>query len=105
MRPPSSLTLTLSLICVAALGYAEFIAREIRNPFFEYCTTKAFGWPLPWKIYYCECQKNEIASPLLHLLVNFALLPAIGISTYLLMKLARRVLPPNIQATSEASQL
>ena len=30
--------------------------RNERNPFSEFCTTRAYGYPFPIKMAYCECE-------------------------------------------------
>ena len=49
----STKVLFLSMLLVVATGL--FLLRHARNDFFEYCTTRAYGLPLPWRVDNCEC--------------------------------------------------
>ncbi len=58
----------------------------VRNPFFEFCTTRAYGWPLPWRIDYCPCDsapdhnQERTDYPLLPWLVTTGLAGSVGIA-------------------------
>lgn len=41
------------LMALAAAGLVLYSQRNNEYP--DYCTTKAYGWPLPWRIDNCEC--------------------------------------------------
>lgn len=41
-----------SLLVGSLLLYSQ---RHARNDYFEYCTTKAYGLPYPWRIENCPC--------------------------------------------------
>jgi hypothetical protein len=45
----------LFLISMVVGGLLIYSTRHARNDLYEYCTTRAFGWPFPWRIDHCEC--------------------------------------------------
>lgn len=47
----------------AALATAE-------NDLFQFCTTKAYGWPVPWQMDYCECEGAVTVYPAVNALIN-----------------------------------
>lgn len=49
------------------------------NVFFEYCTTKAHGFPFPWRMDYCECEQTNRTVEPLWVICNFAILGLLSI--------------------------
>ena len=43
---------SVTLAIASAYVYSQ---REARNRSYEYCTTRAYGWPFPSRIDNCEC--------------------------------------------------
>jgi hypothetical protein len=48
-------TLAVFLLSLLVSGGYVHSQRNARNNLFEYCTTKAHGWPYPWRIDNCPC--------------------------------------------------
>ncbi len=49
-----------------------------RNDFFECCTTRAYGFPLPWHIGWCLCGKSNLPVNPLYIFVNIGLILGFG---------------------------
>jgi hypothetical protein len=60
---------------LVASAASLFFFRSTRNDFFEYCTTRAYGLPLPWRIDNCECdgQGGLTEYPISYAVINIAL--------------------------------
>jgi len=72
----------MAFILVAVAGSALLYSlKAARNDFFEYCTTKAYGLPLPWKIENCECdgRGGQTAYPAEHAAINVASVAIVAI--------------------------
>lgn len=67
---------------VAGSVVAAFAKTE--NDFFQFCTTKAYGWPLPWRIAYCECEGSKTTFPTTSKIVNFAMIAGSGVAGFAL---------------------
>ncbi|WP_157211029.1 hypothetical protein [Verrucomicrobium spinosum] len=50
-----SSTLVIFLTSLLAGSLLVCSQRNARNGYFEYCTTKAYGFPYPWLIENCPC--------------------------------------------------
>lgn len=50
-----SATLGIFLASLLAGSLLVYSQRNARNDYFEYCTTKAYGFPYPWLIENCPC--------------------------------------------------
>jgi hypothetical protein len=50
-----SATLGILLTSLLAGSLLVYSQRNARNDYFEYCTTKAYGFPYPWLIESCPC--------------------------------------------------
>lgn len=48
-------TILVFLISVLAAALLVYSWRHTQNGTYEHCTTRAFGWPFPWRIDNCEC--------------------------------------------------
>ncbi len=57
---------------IAALSKTE-------NDFFQFCTTKAYGCPTPWKIDWCPCEKGMPTHPSKYIVVNLSVIAGSGI--------------------------
>ncbi|MGJ8696205.1 MAG: hypothetical protein ACSHYF_07795 [Verrucomicrobiaceae bacterium] len=64
--------LMVFFLVVVVGGVVLFSLKGGRNLFFEYCTTKAYGFPFPWKIENCECdgRGGETVYPLGNRVIN-----------------------------------
>lgn len=80
MKRPTIFVFLLSLLLV---GFSVYSLRHTRNDFYEFCTTKAFGWPFAWRIDNCECdgQGGLTEFPSSTLAMNSGAVLAIGIVT------------------------
>jgi len=63
----------------------------IENDFFQFCTTKAYGWPAPLRIEYCLCEGERTDFPAWAKLANGGLVLASGLFGFMIPPvLARR---------------
>jgi hypothetical protein len=69
--------IVVAVSLVAALSKTE-------NDFFQFCTTKAYGWPAPWKIDYCECEGSKTVYPTTSKIANSLLVVGSGIAGFAL---------------------
>ena len=72
---------------VVAMGVAGSVVAVLakrENDFFQFCTTKAYGWPAPWKIDYCECEGSKTTYPTASKIVNFSLIAGSGVACFAL---------------------
>jgi hypothetical protein len=67
---------------VAGSVVAAFAKTE--NDFFQFCTTKAYGWPAPWRIDYCECEGSKTTFPTTSKIVNFSMIAGSEIAGFAL---------------------
>jgi len=44
-----------------------------RNPGFKFCTTQAYGYPLPWYVDWCSCERSRSPFQIHYWLGNFVL--------------------------------
>ena len=77
--------LKAGLIAIIAVGTIEAMLANKENDSFQFCTTKAYGWPAPWKIAYCECEGGETIYPKLSVLVNLSTIIGGGIAGFILL--------------------
>ena len=47
------------MACTALLLAASLGSTYVRNDVFEFCTTKAHGFPCPWFFDWCECEHRS----------------------------------------------
>ena len=89
-------TIFAFLLSVLLGGLTVYSLRHTRNDFYEYCTTRAFGWPFAWRIDNCECdgQGGLTECPASTLAMNSGAVLCFGIVTtslfHLLSRLPRR---------------
>ncbi|MBN1919028.1 MAG: hypothetical protein JW889_14065 [Verrucomicrobia bacterium] len=62
-RIPRCRTLPLLVFLVTTASMAVWILSlaGTRNSFFEFCTTRAYGHPFPWRVDWCLCAKGRPA--------------------------------------------
>ena len=65
----------------------KLLAPRVENDIFQFCTTKAYDWPLPWQINYCSCEGGKIVYPSMSIALNIGMIKLFGI-ILLLWKLA-----------------
>ncbi|MEM9018539.1 MAG: hypothetical protein AAGC68_16130, partial [Verrucomicrobiota bacterium] len=70
MKQPLKAALLGGLIALIAAGAVEASLAQSRNTLFEFCTTKAYGWPAPWRMDYCECGGLKTEYPFKSMLIN-----------------------------------
>ncbi|MAE62282.1 MAG: hypothetical protein CMJ49_13115 [Planctomycetaceae bacterium] len=61
------------VICLAVTGTVFLAFCWGRNDLWEICTTKAYGFPMPWYIDHCLCGKGQTAVNPLFCFVNLIL--------------------------------
>ena len=78
-RPP----IFVFAISVLLGGLIVYSLRHTRNDWYEFCTTRAFGWPFAWRIDNCECdgQGGLTEFPSSTLALNSGMVVAFGIVT------------------------
>lgn len=72
---------------VALTSELEKLLARVENDIFQFCTTKAYDWPLPWQINYCSCEGGKIVYPSMSIALNIGMIKLFGI-ILLLWKLA-----------------
>jgi len=80
MNRPLKTGLIAGIGAIVAVGAIEAAFANTENDFFQFCTTKAYGWPAPWKIDYCECEGVKTAYPATSKIMNFAAIAVCGIA-------------------------
>jgi hypothetical protein len=63
MDIPSKIGLKAGIAAILAVAGLEAALASVENDFFQFCTTKAYGWPAPWRIDYCECEGAKTVYP------------------------------------------
>ena len=48
-------------LCSLGLLAVSLATLGVHNDVFEFCTTQAYGLPLPWRFEWCECVRDETA--------------------------------------------
>ena len=76
--------LFVSIISMTLVGSLMAFMAKAENDFFQFCTTKAYGWPLPWKIDHCLCEKGASNFPVFYIIVNIGVVFGFGIVAFLL---------------------
>jgi len=71
--------LRASGIVMLIVGSLVAVMAHSENDSFQFCTTKAYGWPAPWKIDYCECEGGQTIYPPLSAIINVGLILASGL--------------------------
>jgi hypothetical protein len=66
-------------IVMLIVGSLVAVMARSENDSFQFCTTKAYGWPAPWKIDYCECEGGQTTYPPLSAIINVGLILASGL--------------------------
>ena len=84
MRHPLKIGIIAAVVAVLLLGIVEISLARSENDFFQFCTTKAYGWPTPWKIDYCECNGLKTVYPAFNFSVNIGLILAGGLASLIL---------------------
>ena len=67
---------------MAVVGAVMGIFAGTENAFFEFCTTKAYGWPAPWRIDYCPCEGDRTVFPLPSIMINIGVIIASGLAAF-----------------------
>jgi len=66
-------------IVMLIVGSLVAVMARSENDSFQFCTTKAYGWPAPWKIDHCECEGGQTIYPALSAIINVGLILASGL--------------------------
>lgn len=79
-----SLKIGLIAGSVAIIGAiaTEGLFANTENDFFQFCTTRAYGWPAPWRIKYCECEGLKTSYPAISKIVNLSVVAGSGIAGF-----------------------
>lgn len=73
------------IVGILAIGLMEVVLAKSENDFFQFCTTKAYGWPAPWRIDYCECEGATTVYPTTSKVVNLSAVAGGGIGGFVLV--------------------
>lgn len=84
MKHPLKVGLIAGIIAMVVAGSVIAVLAKAENDFFQFCTTKAYGWPAPWKIDYCECEGSKTTFPKASKLVNFSMIAGCGFAGFAL---------------------
>ena len=49
------ITIAVFVVTLLISGSYVYSQRSARNSLYEFCTTRAYGWPFAWQIDNCEC--------------------------------------------------
>lgn len=82
MERPLKAGLTSGIVALLVAGAVVAVFAKTENDFFQFCTTKAYGWPAPWVIDYCECEGSKIAYPMTSKIVNFSMVVGSGLAGF-----------------------
>jgi len=74
--------MSAGIVGVLAVGLIEVAFAKTENDFFQFCTTKAYGWPAPWRIDYCECEGARTTYPITGKIVNLSAIVGGGIGGF-----------------------
>ena len=85
MTRPLKAGLIAASFAVVASGAIEAALATTENDFFQFCTTKAYGWPAPWRIDSCECEGGMTTFPAGSKIANFSTIAGIGIVGFALI--------------------
>jgi hypothetical protein len=80
MNRPLTTGLIAGIVAIVSVGAIEAVLANAENDFFQFCTTKAYGWPAPWKIDYCECEGARTTYPAISKIMNFTAIAVSGIA-------------------------
>jgi hypothetical protein len=84
MNPPLKTGVIAGIGAIVAAGAIEAAFTNTENDFFQFCTTKAYGWPAPWRIDYCECEGAKTIYPTTSKIENLSAIAACGITGFAL---------------------
>jgi hypothetical protein len=74
--------LIAGLIAMTAAGAIVALLAKSENDFYQFCTTKAYGWPLPWKVVYCECEGAKTVHPVSSRIGNLSFVAGSGLAGF-----------------------
>lgn len=82
---PLQAALLAGIAASMTTGAIEALLANVENDFFQFCTTKAYGWPTPWKIDYCECEGTKTVYPTMNKIVNLGSIAGAGIAGFVIL--------------------
>jgi len=73
----------IGIVCLFLCGAGWLATVNIRNTFFEFCTTTAYGYPLPVYVEWCLCERSRSPFPVGYIAgdILFVLLLWLGVTT------------------------
>ena len=77
----------ISAVLIAILIiFISLSLKSVHNDVFEYCSTKAYGFPTPWEMNYCPCEGLGKGGIGVHhgyyWVFNYLFYVIVGITTY-----------------------
>ena len=93
MKSDMNRPLTACISAIVLTAVIEVALAGVENEIFQFCTTKAYGWPTPWKMDYCPCEGAVTTYPKIHWIVNFSSVFGSGLAAFLLVRGIARPLP------------
>lgn len=85
MKRPLKIGLIAGFAAIITAGVIETALAKTENDLFQFCTTKAYGWPTPWKIDYCECEDAKTTFPASSRIENLSALAGSGLIGFALI--------------------
>jgi hypothetical protein len=76
--------LIAGLIAMVGAGVIVTSLANSENKFYQFCTTKAYGWPTPWKVEYCKCEGAKMVYPVSSRIVNLSSIAGSGLAGFFL---------------------
>jgi hypothetical protein len=80
----------ISAIAMLAVGALIGVTSQAENDLYQFCTTKAYGWPVPWIIEYCLCEGEKTVFPLSSIVINLTAIFASGLFAFLVTGILAR---------------
>lgn len=85
----------ITIITATVAGAVMIAFCRTANPLFEFCTTKSYGWPFPWKVDYCPCKGAVVAYHPGYWLSNFAILISVSLLAGFCFRTPRKQFGPS----------
>ncbi|MEN8713689.1 MAG: hypothetical protein ABF384_02175 [Verrucomicrobiales bacterium] len=90
---------------VALTSELEKLLARVETDIFQFCTTKAYDWPLPWQINYCSCEGGKIVYPSMSIALNIGMMKLFGTILFLCKLAVTRVRAGSSADNSRAQEI
>jgi hypothetical protein len=85
MRRALRIGLIAGIAVIISAGAVVGAFAKTENALYEFCTTKAYGWPAPWRIDYCGCEGSKTVFPSSSKVVNLSAIGGTGFIAFALV--------------------